>query len=360
MKLSVQFGRVVFLCLLTFTFLAVNPGLVSAVEGNSSYDPDEIEERVTESGNRYITGAIFEVDDIIGGDLVAAGEEIEFKGVVGDNAYIAAGNVLIDGEIQGDMVIAAGYVVINGDVLGDLRVAAGELHLNGSVQGDVDVFAGRILLGEDADILGEENISAGELERNITDPETDLANADDANFFSFVSGNWDDLIVGLTVVGIMLQLAMIVSALIAGIMVIKLFPSFTEKSVSMIRSDTPTVAAVGLGTLIFTPAVAFVLFVSVIGIQPLILLAILGGLTLYISRFLFAYVVGEKIMEQLKMEKHSPVTTFTIGFLTVELVLFIIGFVPIIGGIINFFVTITVYSLGVGAILYNKYQALRG
>src|SRR5206468_10974872 len=68
-------------------------------------------------------------DEVIHGDLFAAG-----------------GRIRVEGTIEGDLVVAGGDVEISGHVLGDLLSSSGTLRIPGHVDGNIRSYAGNLTL----------------------------------------------------------------------------------------------------------------------------------------------------------------------------------------------------------------------
>jgi cytoskeletal protein CcmA (bactofilin family) len=117
----------------------------------------------TVKGDLVVGGSTIEINGTVEGDLLAVGQTVVVKGTVKDDARIAGMALILDSEAQvGDDVMAAGFsmedrkgssvggdfvyagyqALLAGDVAQDLTVAVGGLQLSGSIGGDVKAEVG--------------------------------------------------------------------------------------------------------------------------------------------------------------------------------------------------------------------------
>jgi cytoskeletal protein CcmA (bactofilin family) len=112
------------------------------------------------SGDVLAVGQDIDVSGVVGGDLQAAGESVTISGRVSDDARLVggmtrlAGSAAVGGDcvagggsmeteprtrIGGDLALGVGRGALSGVVAGDLRAQAGALRIDGEVSGDADV-----------------------------------------------------------------------------------------------------------------------------------------------------------------------------------------------------------------------------
>ena len=142
-------------------------------------------------GDLYTTGEAIRVDGRLAGDLVAlgqrvlvrgevdgdlfaAGRTVDLLGPVGDSTRIAGDQITVDTVINGDLLAAgnrlqfldgtvirgglltaSSTVELDGMVEEDFRAAAGEIIVRGTVRGDANVIADRLELAPGARIDGD-------------------------------------------------------------------------------------------------------------------------------------------------------------------------------------------------------------
>lgn len=91
-------------------------------------------------------------DQIISGNLYAAGQTVTVDGTVSGDLIVAAQTINVNGRIDGDIIAAAQNITVNGEVGGNIRVAASSISLNGPVSRNINAFGANVILGSDAKI----------------------------------------------------------------------------------------------------------------------------------------------------------------------------------------------------------------
>lgn len=87
-------------------------------------------------------------DEIINGNLYAAGDTITINGSVSGDLIVIAQTISINGRIEGDIIAVAQNITVNGEVGGNVRVAGEAININGSVARNVNLFGENIILGD--------------------------------------------------------------------------------------------------------------------------------------------------------------------------------------------------------------------
>jgi cytoskeletal protein CcmA (bactofilin family) len=91
-------------------------------------------------------------DEIVSGNLYAAGGTITVDGTVSGDLIAAAQTINVNGRVEGDIIAAAQTIIINGEVGGNIRIAGNSLTLNGKVSRNVNAFGANIIFGADSRI----------------------------------------------------------------------------------------------------------------------------------------------------------------------------------------------------------------
>lgn len=100
-------------------------------------------------------------DEVVQGDLYAAGSTVRVEGTVEGDVVAAAGTVEIPGHVKGDVLAVTGTLKLSGVVDGSLRVMAGQLELRGRVGEDVLAGVGSFTADPAASIGRDVVASAG-------------------------------------------------------------------------------------------------------------------------------------------------------------------------------------------------------
>ncbi|MCA9359803.1 hypothetical protein H6781_01520 [Candidatus Nomurabacteria bacterium] len=101
-------------------------------------------------------------DQVVSGDLYAAGGTVQISGVVEQDAVIMGGKITSNGEITQNAFLVAGGVDVHGPVGDDLRIVSGEVIVADKVEGDLFVMAGSVSILSSASIAGDLIIYAGD------------------------------------------------------------------------------------------------------------------------------------------------------------------------------------------------------
>jgi len=114
-------------------------------------------------GNLYVAGGEIYTNAAIRGDFVAAGGKIFVRDSIGDEGLVAGGEISIEAPVMGDLRIAGGQVTIRRNIAGDLVVMGGEVRVASEVQigGDLIMMGGEVDIS--GSIIGQIRVSAGQL-----------------------------------------------------------------------------------------------------------------------------------------------------------------------------------------------------
>jgi cytoskeletal protein CcmA (bactofilin family) len=103
---------------------------------------------------------------------VGAGKTI-IESNVSEDLVVLGGEVTVNGKVAGDIFLMGGTVDFKGEVVGDLRVLGGEVEINGLINGDVLVIGGDIQILPDAVVNKEIFVVGGDVQV-LSDINTDL------------------------------------------------------------------------------------------------------------------------------------------------------------------------------------------
>ena len=267
--------------------------------------------------------------------LVPAGSATAAAGGDEDgDRIVLVGSVLVDrGQTAGDIVVADGDVTIRGTVTGDVIVADGDVTIRGTVEGDVVTLAGLATLGRRGRVGG------------------DIVYADDKPVQtpgSQVGGKVEKLALGdaSIIAAIGLWVAVTVSLLLLGLVLLLIAPRAGDAAVRTGREKTGIAFLVGLLAFFLLPVIAFAAFVTIIGL-PLGVVLLLLIVPLYAIGYLTTgLVLGSRIV------KKGGILAFVAGIVILQLLVLI----PILGGLIGFVATL----FGLGVLLVTLFRARSG
>ena len=309
--------------------------------------PAPVAADVTRTGDTIVV----DEDETIDDNLTAFGGTVIVRGTVDGDLTAFAGDIFVDGEVDGDVTAFAGNVRIAGNVSGSvdavggnvaigeearvggqLEAAAGNVVIEGEVERDVRVGAGTITVGPSA-VVGGDFVYDGDLNRadgaqiaGEVRQESDVGL--DLGFTGPLVPNWVGWVYGFLV------------NFVLGAVVLLAFPRFSNGIADRATADPLRSAGVGLLLFVGIPVLLVVLFISLVGI-PLGLLGMLTyAILLWVGYVYGAFAVGMRVVGA--ADTGGRWLALFVGLLLAA----IVGFVPILGGLVQFLVLL----LGLGAL----------
>lgn len=340
-----------------------------------------------------------------------AGERVNRRGVISDDYYVAGGTIDVSADVKGDVIAAGGTVSIGRDITGDVmmaggtlnlrgrvaddaRVAGGEISIEASIGDDLMAAGGRIEITDQARVGGDAFVAGGD----VSIDGTVNGNLNAAGGRVYISGNikgdvtieGDDIEIakGARIGGDLnykspqkakispdaviggkttytqseayrphraARLASVITLSVAGIVLMLVFPGFTAKASGRMAGDFWKHLGLGFAMLVATPIAAVVMMASFVGVWvglPLMFI--------YIISLLVAYLVGAFFVAgRLSGWVHFDVSTRTrkaVALVVTILLLVLLGYIPILGGLLVFLLMLT--ALGAQTLqLYEAYRA---
>jgi len=338
-------------------------------------------------------------DEIVNGNLYAAGQTITIDGSVSGDVIAAAQTIKINGRVEGDIIAAAQEIIINGEVGGNIRVAGNSVLINGAVARNVNAFGSSISIGSNArvgwdvflagmtaEVRGvidgglngsvEKILIAGKIGKNVDLKLTDKNLTDkiiisneavvngDLTYTSTQAANISD---GANLSGKVQQVVpknenkdwlwlwkqtySIFAALVVGLVLIFLTKNITGRILSSLEERPLKAFLPGLIFTLILPVIALVLVATIIGI-PLALLVSGGWLmSVYLAKIITALALGRLVVRKF-IKKDGPL------FISLVLGIFICWFlfaIPYVGWIISLIAT----CFGVGGLWFYVSHQLK-
>jgi hypothetical protein len=266
-----------------------------------------------------------------------------FCWIIPASAYAAAakerivivGDVLVDrGQTTKDVVVADGDVTVRGTVDGDVVVADGDVTLRGHVTGDVVTFAGSATLGRRAHVDGD--LLYGD-KKPVVAPGAQVSGDVKKVKAQDISGGAIALRIGI-------WLAVTLSVLVLGLLLLALFPKAADAVARTAKERTGRAALIGLLTFFLIPIVGIIALITVVGL-PLGAGLLLAALPIYG----LAYTASAFVVGRLVSKRGARILTFVIGLV----ILRVLALVPFVGGLVWFLATV----LGLGALMAAAQRA---
>ncbi|KXK12060.1 MAG: Polymer-forming cytoskeletal [Microgenomates bacterium OLB23] len=342
-------------------------------------------------------------DDIINHDVFSFGEMTDIKGTINGDVYTAGGEVTVDGRINGDVLAAGGEVRIlqSAIVAQDIRVAGGTVTIDGTVNGNITAAGGKIIINNAARVNGSFTAAGGEIRidapvnRNVKLVGQSVAinspiagGADimvqDLSFgtegriqgnLSYVSEQ--EFVIGDGIVGGTIQhklppqemrsaqeqpkyimgrvftfmgLLSLVAKLFVGLLLIHLFPTFSNKASDKVGSQIWRSLGTGFLIVVLSPILIVALFATIVAF-PLASMLLVGYLfVLYLASIFVMLALGKMVIHRIN-KKWNDAAAFVVGLLA----LFVVGLIPVL----NIFVCMAVTCIGIGAFVNTKLEVYK-
>ena len=334
--------------------------------------------------------------EVVNKDHFAFGDIVEISGTVNGDVYAFGGQVLVDGRVNGDLITAGGVVTISGSVSQDVRAAGGQLTISGEIGGNVTIGGGNIEITDSARVgggivAGGGNISlAAPVGKSIKVGGVNLTisnkiNGDveagvetlrltskakvggDLTYWSEKDASVDEKAViggevtkktppatgfetkkilgAFTGFSLFMKLVSLISTLIVGLFIIKLFPRYSRQTVSTLKNRPWASLGVGVVALILTPIITVLLLVTLVGIPIGLILGAIYAISLYLARIFVIFWAGSWILERTR-GKVNEIWALIIGLI----VYLVVTSIPIIGSFVVFFTIL----FGLGAAIITK------
>jgi cytoskeletal protein CcmA (bactofilin family) len=356
---------------------------------------------------------IINKDQIIDGNLYAAGSLITVDGTVRGDVFCGGETININGQIDGDIICAGKTVNINSSVGGNVRIVGETLIINGSIDRGIIAAGANTTLGSEA-VVGWDMLWAGaradirgkigrdfyggganvlingeigrdvklRLDERITkdtvikiDDYAPLNILDEANIEGnvyYTSGIKGTISENASIAGeighslpekkqkkegpfdfgLWGLLVSIFSALVVGLVIISIWrKEILELTNNMLEKISPSIGW-GVVIMIITPIIVVLLLFTLIGIPLALITFVIWLIALYISKIFVGILVGKSLMDKFGEKKES--TTNLIWPMIIGVALcWIIFAIPVIGWLLSL---ISIWW-GLGGIwLYSKKQ----
>jgi cytoskeletal protein CcmA (bactofilin family) len=375
----------------------------------------------TVNGDLVFLGQSATVDGTVTGDLIAIGQHVAVAGEVNDDARVAAYAIELSGDVGDDLVAAgfslddggssgvggdlvfAGYqALLAGQIDGDTNVAGGAVRIEGTIAGDVDVNVGGaetgqggqmppripffpgvpsvpsvspgLTVGDDASIGGDLSYTANqrvEIREGAVDGEID--------FSRYVPERTQEEAEPSAVLAVLRwfvrQLRRLVTLLLVGALMLWLFPAWTRKMETIVRSKP--LPSLGWGVVALA---AFIVGMVVLVIVTVLLAVVFGVVTLgelagrfvtlglvifgaagfgfsvfwsYVTRVVISLLLGHLIFRLFGFQTTEKL--WWPGLVGV-LIFVLVTAIPVLGWLVGFLAAL----LGLGALWIWAQEQLRG
>ena len=256
-----------------------------------------------------------------------------------DHVVVTGGATVPAGRTAGDVVVVDGTVRIAGHVTGDVISVSGPVRVTGRVDGDLIAVSDRAFLGSTARVGGD--VRYGD-ERPVLARGASVGGkvsnedwADAANGWGWVSliGWW---------------LAVSVSTLVVGVLLVALAPAALYAAERAVRERLGATVAWGLGIAIGVPLLAVLALVTLVGIPFGIALLLATIPVLLVAYVTSAWMLGRRVLRNRSTSRWAALFAGW-GILRV------LALIPVVGALVGLVATV----VGLGALAVALWRAGR-
>lgn len=313
-------------------------------------------------GDAVAVGGRITVGETIKGDLMAAGGAVSVRADIADDVRLAGGDVTLGGSVGGDAIAAGGNLTITPDVTvaGRGWFAGGRIDMAGTIGRELKATGGRIVLSGrvngDVELIGESIsiLDTAVIEGRLTyrsPEEAEIAGgAQIGGGVSYEPIERPEMPVVAAAAG--LGIVLLLSLFVTGTALYVLFPRFAYDVVTTLRTEVWKCLGIGLAIFAATPVVISVLFLTVIGWLPALVIGALYLILLLAGFLAGIFYVGQFSFGLLKRTDISNGKRL-LAFAVALVVVMVLGLVPLLGTLLLFVLLL----FGTGAIQLELYRA---
>jgi len=330
---------------------------------------------------RFITANDVNITKPINDDVYISGGAISLNNTVNGDVVIMGGNVRINSDITGDLFVAGGTVVVDGNVGHTARVAGGTVNFNDRIGRDLMVGAGAVVLGRQSTVTGDVLAGSGSFNAFGSIKGDVKGGFGNAELSGPVGGNVDISVDRLTVARkarvagnldyrssnrakiapsavvegkvtrhrppqpklrplsrVFSWLWSLASMLVVGLVIAWLFPASLRRTRDSLAGQPWAGLGIGVAAFILTPVVLIITMFTLIGI-PLALI----GFAIYVIAVYLAQIYSAAAIGSLVLDRGGEKWIGAGAALGIA-VLSLVKLVPIVGGLVTFFLML--FGLG--------------
>lgn len=305
-------------------------------------------------GEIIAAGGTVDVPNAKTSRIIAAGGTVKIRdSEIAKTVIAAGGSVKVrDTRVLGDVILSGGDVNFKGDVGGDFIAAGGDLDIGGQFAGDVTLRSADITLAPDTHIAGNLtyashdalSVPAGVVDGTVTRQEWRREH----DWFGEITTGKIVAFSLLAVLGVIAALSVF-----AGVVLIFFARQIGKASATV--TEQP-LQSLGLGVLlaIVLPVTMIVLMITIIGIPLGLFTMAAYGVLFGLGIVVAAYWLGMKLRKVMTHDAVPPRYAAALGWTLLGLVVFtLVGMVPLVGNLAQFFALVTGFGAFILAVSGN-------
>ena len=311
------------------------------ISNDNSVEEDlyEFDEEVTinkkVNGNVYAMGQQIDIDGaIIKGNAFLLGQDIEIKNVQIDGSlYVLGENIEFSG-VTNDMYACGSKIIIgeNGNVWRDSRIFGEKVQINGTIARNAFIAVNELTVGEKATIGTLNYLSTNEAEISSN------SRIDNVNFQKQEEKEIEEPVAKFNPMTYVYKvISTLFKTFIIAVLIIVCIDKFNKlKRTEKVAKDLLKNAGIGALVLISAPILSIALLFTGVASGMGIIAFLLYIVIIYASSSVASVEIATRVLDKIKKEETISNGKKIGSSVLVALVLYLVGLVPVLGGIVKF------------------------
>lgn len=212
----------------------------------------------------------------VGRNLMAFAPTISLasNATVGGSALLVGQDIIADGTIRGDVRIMATKVILSGRFDGNVNITAGDITVTPGTR-----IAGNLVYRMDRDLVLDSRVTLGGkmMKTDLLQPEARPPT---------------------TIADLLLQLALLCGAILAGLVFVTIVPGIMALSVHKLADSPWRCVLFGILTAALVPVTALFLFFTLVGIPLCVMFMLAYLILIYFSKIVIGLYVGHLLLRR--------------------------------------------------------------
>lgn len=297
-------------------------------------------------GNVFVMAQDLTISGNISGNVFALAQnlKIETTGSINSTLFVCAENVTIDGTVS-DVFSMSSSLTINNNarVMQDITAGGSTLKLGGTVGRNANFAFDEIYVSDSAVILGDLSYSsrAAAISEDIVSGTTSFKPIEEVKIEpkDIIREKLNNLY------------TLLVVSLVIVLIVVYAMPKFADKEQKIVENKLAATFGYGALALILIPVACLILFCTILGILPsIVLLLVYLFIIMQVATALVAIAMAKIICQ--KINKNTNVFNLLFSMLLV-LAIWVLELIPVLGSIVSLLTAM----LGLGIIVYAVFHS---
>ena len=295
-------------------------------------------------GNVFVMAQDLTISGNISGNVFALAQNLETTGSINSTLFVCAENVTIDGTVSNVFSMSSRLTINNNArVMQDITAGGSTLKLGGTVGRNANFAFDEIYVSDSAVILGNLSYSsrAAAISEDIVSGTTSFKPIEEVKIEpkDIIKEKLNDLY------------TLLVVSLVIVLIVVYAMPKFADKEQKIVENKLAATFGYGALALILVPFVCLLLFCTILGILPsIVLLLVYLFIIMQVATPLVAIAIAKIICQ--KINKNTKGFTLLFSMLLV-FAIWVLELIPVLGSIVSLLTAI----LGLGIIVYAIFHS---